>query len=94
MYDILLIRDNTSFFINSLSKDIIFMNYHIVCCLQAYHVTDSAIAAFSPKNNSALSTLKLTSCWELTNQTVLHIGKNLSVYYIKSILNLKFLMLL
>lgn len=45
-------------------------------------MTDSAIAAFSPKSNSVLSSLKLTSCWELTNQTVLHIGK--FTYYIHS----------
>ncbi|ODN01328.1 F-box/LRR-repeat protein 16 [Orchesella cincta] len=45
--------------------------------IQAYHVTDTALAAFNPKNNSALTTLKLTSCWELTNQTVLHIVSGL-----------------
>ena len=32
--------------------------------------------SFNQKTNCNLTTLKLDSCWELTNQTVLHIGIN------------------
>lgn len=45
--------------------------------LQAYHVTDAALAFFSPKQTSTLSILRLHSCWELTNHAVVNIGKPL-----------------
>jgi len=44
--------------------------------LQAYHVTDAALGYFSAKQSSALSILKLQSCWELTNHGVVNIGEN------------------
>jgi len=52
--------------------------------LQAYHVTDAALGYFSAKQSSALSILKLQSCWELTNHGVVNIGENR--YYIFVIL--------
>ncbi|KAK7112786.1 hypothetical protein V1264_012180 [Littorina saxatilis] len=41
--------------------------------LQAYHVTDAALALFSPKQSYTLSVLKLTSCWEVTNNGLVNI---------------------
>lgn len=45
--------------------------------LQAYHVTDAALGYFSAKQSSALSILKLQSCWELTNHGVVNIVHSL-----------------
>lgn len=42
--------------------------------LQAYHVTDSALSYFSPKQSHSLSILRLNSCWELTNHGIVNIG--------------------
>ncbi|KZC08240.1 PREDICTED: F-box/LRR-repeat protein 16 [Dufourea novaeangliae] len=41
--------------------------------LQAYHVTDAALSYFNSKPSSALSILRLQSCWELTNNGVYNI---------------------
>ncbi|XP_071455029.1 F-box/LRR-repeat protein 16 [Hetaerina americana] len=42
--------------------------------LQAYHVTDAALTAFSgPRHRASLTSLKLHSCWEITNHGVLNI---------------------
>ena len=41
--------------------------------LQAYHVTDAALALFSPKQSYTLSILRLTSCWEVTNNGLVNI---------------------
>lgn len=49
--------------------------------LQAYHVTDAALGYFSAKQSSALSILKLQSCWELTNHGVVNIGENPYRFY-------------
>ncbi|MCL4153339.1 UNVERIFIED_CONTAM: hypothetical protein GTU68_062583 [Idotea baltica] len=43
--------------------------------LQAYHVTDAALAFFSPRQTTTLSILRLQSCWELTNHAVVNIGE-------------------
>lgn len=43
--------------------------------LQAYHVTDAALAFFSPRQTSTLSILRLHSCWELTNHAIINIGE-------------------
>lgn len=43
--------------------------------LQAYHVTDAALGYFNARQSSALSILRLQSCWELTNEGVLNIGE-------------------
>ena len=43
--------------------------------LQAYHVTDAALAFFSPRQTATLSILRLQSCWELTNQAIVNIGE-------------------
>ena len=43
--------------------------------LQAYHVTDSALSYFSPKQTTSLSVLRLQSCWEITNHGIVNIGK-------------------
>ncbi|XP_053971977.1 F-box/LRR-repeat protein 16 isoform X2 [Hylaeus volcanicus] len=45
--------------------------------LQAYHVTDAALTYFNPRQSSALSILRLQSCWELTNHGVLNIVHSL-----------------
>ncbi|XP_032688878.1 F-box/LRR-repeat protein 16 isoform X1 [Odontomachus brunneus] len=45
--------------------------------LQAYHVTDAALGYFSAKQSSALSILRLQSCWELTNHGVVNIVHSL-----------------
>lgn len=47
--------------------------------LQAYHVTDAALGYFSAKQSSALSILRLQSCWELTNHGVVNIGKSFQI---------------
>lgn len=50
--------------------------------LQAYHVTDSGLATFGPRQSSSLSVLRLKSCWEITNHGVLnvvHVLPNLTV---------------
>ena len=41
--------------------------------LQAYHVTDSSLSYFSAKQAASLTTLRMTSCWEMTNQGVVNI---------------------
>ena len=43
--------------------------------LQAYHVTDSALSYFSPKQTGTLNVLRLQSCWEITNHGLVNIGK-------------------
>lgn len=45
--------------------------------LQAYHVTDAALAFFSPRQTSTLSILRLHSCWELTNHAIINIVHSL-----------------
>ncbi|CAL4125361.1 unnamed protein product, partial [Meganyctiphanes norvegica] len=45
--------------------------------LQAYHVTDSSLAFFSPRQTSTLSILRLHSCWELTNHAIVNIVHSL-----------------
>ncbi|XP_076169981.1 uncharacterized protein LOC143148024 [Ptiloglossa arizonensis] len=45
--------------------------------LQAYHVTDAALGYFNARQSSALSILRLQSCWELTNEGVLNIVHSL-----------------
>ncbi|XP_071538836.1 uncharacterized protein [Panulirus ornatus] len=45
--------------------------------LQAYHVTDAALAFFSPRQTSTLSILRLQSCWELTNHAIINIVHSL-----------------
>lgn len=50
--------------------------------LQAYHVTDAALAFFGPQQSASLSVLRLKSCWELTNHGLLnlvHVLPNLTV---------------
>ena len=42
--------------------------------LQAYHVTDSALSYFSPKQTGTLNVLRLQSCWEITNHGIVNIG--------------------
>ena len=46
--------------------------------LQAYHVTDSALSYFSPKQTGTLNILRLQSCWEITNHGIVNIGKKAS----------------
>ena len=41
--------------------------------LQAYHVTDSALAFFSQKQNQSLSVLRFYSCWEITNNGLMNV---------------------
>ncbi|CAG0886229.1 unnamed protein product [Darwinula stevensoni] len=41
--------------------------------IQAYHMTDHALAYFSPKQTNTLSILKLHSCWEITNHGLLNL---------------------
>ena len=43
---------------------------------QAYHVTDSALSYFSPKQTGSLNILRLQSCWEITNHGIVNIGKS------------------
>lgn len=45
--------------------------------LQAYHVTDAALGFFSPKQSASLSILRLHSCWELTNHSIVNIVHSL-----------------
>ncbi|XP_076460194.1 uncharacterized protein LOC143293159 [Babylonia areolata] len=45
--------------------------------LQAYHVTDAALALFSPKQSYTLHVLRLTSCWEVTNNGLVNIVRTL-----------------
>lgn len=52
--------------------------------LQAYHVTDTGFSFFSISDNGRSSTnkiqieiLNLISCWEITNQTLNHIGQSM-----------------
>jgi hypothetical protein len=44
--------------------------------LQAYHVTDSALSYFSPKQTGTLNVLRLQSCWEITNHGIVNIGED------------------
>ncbi|CAG2199605.1 uncharacterized protein LOC143044204 [Mytilus galloprovincialis] len=45
--------------------------------IQAYHVTDAALAFFSTKQSYSLSVLRLQSCWEVTNHGVVNIVHSL-----------------
>ncbi|XP_053385517.1 F-box/LRR-repeat protein 16-like [Mercenaria mercenaria] len=45
--------------------------------LQAYHVTDAALAFFSAKQSYTLCILRLQSCWEITNHGVVNIVHSL-----------------
>ncbi|OWF52727.1 F-box/LRR-repeat protein 16 [Mizuhopecten yessoensis] len=45
--------------------------------LQAYHVTDAALAFFSAKQSYSLSLLRLQSCWEITNHGIVNIVHSL-----------------
>lgn len=45
--------------------------------LQAYHVTDAALAFFSAKQSYSLSLLRLHSCWEITNHGIVNIVHSL-----------------
>ena len=45
--------------------------------LQAYHVTDSALAAFSARQSASLHVLRLNSCWEITNHGVVNVVRTL-----------------
>ena len=45
--------------------------------LQAYHVTDAALAFFSAKQSYTLSILRLHSCWEITNHGIVNIVHSL-----------------
>ncbi|XP_015904072.1 F-box/LRR-repeat protein 16 isoform X2 [Parasteatoda tepidariorum] len=50
--------------------------------LQAYHVTDAALAFFGPQQGGTLQVLRLRSCWELTNHGLLnlvHVLPNLTI---------------
>ena len=49
--------------------------------LQAYHVTDSALSYFSPKQTGTLNILRLQSCWEITNHGIVNIGE-IFVYFL------------
>jgi F-box/leucine-rich repeat protein 16 len=45
--------------------------------LQAYHVTDAALAFFSSKQSYTLCVLRLQSCWEITNHGIVNIVHSL-----------------
>ncbi|XP_007903053.1 F-box/LRR-repeat protein 16 [Callorhinchus milii] len=45
--------------------------------LQAYHVTDTAMAYFTAKQGSTTHTLRLNSCWEITNHGVVNMVHSL-----------------
>ncbi|XP_028905273.1 F-box/LRR-repeat protein 16 isoform X1 [Ornithorhynchus anatinus] len=45
--------------------------------LQAYHVTDTALAYFTAKQGHTTHTLRLHSCWEITNHGVVNIVHSL-----------------
>ncbi|XP_022240691.1 F-box/LRR-repeat protein 16-like [Limulus polyphemus] len=50
--------------------------------LQAYHVTDTALAFFGPRQSATLIILRLRFCWEITNHGLLnlvHALPNLSI---------------
>ncbi|XP_076309516.1 F-box/LRR-repeat protein 16-like [Tachypleus tridentatus] len=50
--------------------------------LQAYHVTDTALAFFGPRQSATLIILRLRFCWEITNHgllNVVHALPNLSI---------------
>ncbi|XP_064479002.1 F-box/LRR-repeat protein 16-like isoform X2 [Ornithodoros turicata] len=42
--------------------------------LQAYHVTDAALAYLGPRQGATLAVLRLRSCWELTNHGLLNVA--------------------
>jgi hypothetical protein len=46
--------------------------------LQAYHVTDSALSYFSPKQTGTMNVMRLQSCWEITNHGLVNIGEQSS----------------
>ncbi|XP_074821944.1 F-box/LRR-repeat protein 16 isoform X1 [Natator depressus] len=45
--------------------------------LQAYHVTDTALAYFTAKQGYTTHTLRLSSCWEITNHGVVNMVHSL-----------------
>ena len=45
--------------------------------LQAYHVTDAALAFFSAKQSYTMGILRLQSCWEITNHGIVNIVHSL-----------------
>lgn len=45
--------------------------------LQAYHVTDTAMAYFTAKQGCTTRTLRLHSCWEITNHGVVNMVHSL-----------------
>jgi F-box/leucine-rich repeat protein 16 len=45
--------------------------------LQAYHVTDAALAFFSAKQSYTLCVLRMQSCWEVTNHGIVNIVHSL-----------------
>jgi len=45
--------------------------------LQAYHVTDSALSYFSPKQTGTMNVMRLQSCWEITNHGLVNIVHSL-----------------
>lgn len=45
--------------------------------LQAYHVTDTALAYFTAKQGYTTHTLRLNSCWEITNHGVVNMVHSL-----------------
>ncbi|CAH1794186.1 unnamed protein product [Owenia fusiformis] len=45
--------------------------------IQAYHVTDGAMAYFSAKQSYTLNILRLTSCWEITNHGIVNLVHSL-----------------
>ncbi|UYV71819.1 FBXL16, partial [Cordylochernes scorpioides] len=45
--------------------------------LQAYHVTDAALALFAQRQSAELVVVRLRSCWEVTNQGVAHLVRAL-----------------
>ncbi|XP_072560694.1 F-box/LRR-repeat protein 16 isoform X1 [Paramormyrops kingsleyae] len=45
--------------------------------LQAYHVTDTAMAYFTARQGTATHTLRLHSCWEITNHGVVNMVHSL-----------------
>ena len=65
--------------------------------LQAYHVTDSALSYFSPKQTGTLNILRLQSCWEITNHGIVNIGMYICIVrhlLLRSMLQLLLLLLL
>nr|XP_008508133.1 PREDICTED: F-box/LRR-repeat protein 16 [Equus przewalskii] len=45
--------------------------------LQAYHVTDTALAYFTARQGHSTHTLRLLSCWEITNHGVVNVVHSL-----------------